>query len=280
MSITAVEKTKVDEGAGAAAAAAPLRRVDNSWIWQVTALSLVLGGMLALAVRTTEKSRASLTPGGSRLGLLSALIDREKEQSERLQQELAELRRQKDDAVAKIKGGKGEIDDLKRQFEAVQAMAGLSAIDGRGLDITVQDSPQPPADNVPFEEYLVHDQDLNHIIAILKAAGAQHLAISGADSTRLQRVVVTTTARCVGPTAVVNGTYLSAPYHIFAIGDPAVLRAALEAPDGYVRGQRELDQKKMIEIREVERLVFPEYTGKLQARYARPIPEPEGKGGA
>jgi uncharacterized protein YlxW (UPF0749 family) len=277
MSITAVEKTAE---APAAAPAAPVARTGNTWVWQVTALSLVLGGMLALAVRTTEKSRTSMAPGGSRLGLLAALIDREKEQTDRLQQEVAELRRQKDLALARMKGNKGETDALKRQFDAVREMAGLSAVTGPGLDVTIQDSPVAPPDNVPFEEYLVHDQDLNQIISSLKAAGAQHLAISGADSTRLQRVVVTTTARCVGPTAVVNGTYLSAPYHIFAIGNAAALRAALERPDGYVRGQRELDAKKMIEIKDAERLVFPEYTGKLQARYAKPVPEKQPGGGA
>jgi uncharacterized protein YlxW (UPF0749 family) len=114
---------------------------------------------------------------------------------------------------------------------------------------------------------------------VLKAAGAQQLAISGADSTKPQRVVVSTTARCVGPTAVVNGTYLSAPFHIFAIGDPKALREALERPDGYVRGQRRLEAKKMIEISDAPKMVFPEYSGKLQARYTQPLPGPKAEEG-
>ena len=88
MSITAAEKS-VDPPAPGAASAQAVRR-DNAWIWQVTLLSVLLGGMLALAVRTTEQSRT--TPGSSsRLGLLAALIDREKQESEALQQEVAAL---------------------------------------------------------------------------------------------------------------------------------------------------------------------------------------------
>ena len=70
------------------------------------------------------------------------------------------------------------------------------------------------------------------------------------------------------------------PDHILALGDPKVLRAALEAPDGYIR-QRELDTRKMIEITESPNVFLPEYSGKMQTRYAKPISaEPEPKGGA
>lgn len=275
MSITAAEK--IESSPQAQETAAAPRRPDNAWIWQVTALSVVLGGMLALAVRTTEASRQSTAPGGNRLGLLAALIDREKQESEVLQQEITELRRRQDAYLAQAQTGDAELNRLRTEFDTVKQLAGLSQVEGIGLKITVRDSPDTPPENVPFEEYLVHDQDLNNIISSLKAAGAQHLAISGADSARLQRVVVSTTARCVGPTAVVNGTYLSAPYHIFAIGDPKAMRAALDDPAGWVRS-RELDTKKMIEIEERERVVLPEYSGKLQGRHARPVtPAGEGK---
>ncbi len=274
MSITAAEKS-IDPPAPGAVSAQAVRR-DNAWIWQVTMLSVLLGGMLALAVRTTEQSRT--TPGSSsRLGLLAALIDREKQESEGLQQEVAALRRRHGELLAEAQGGTQTAKDLKSAFDAVKELAGLSAISGPGLNITIRDSPDAPPENVPFEEYLVHDQDLNHIISILKTSGAQHLAVSGADSERLQRVVVSTTARCVGPTAVVNGTYLAAPYHILAIGDAQRMRAALDEPDGYVRGMRELDKKKMIEIVDHEKIDLPEYSGKLQARYAKPVAEEGAK---
>lgn len=262
-----------------AIAAAPPRRLDNAWLWQVTALSILLGGMLALAVRTTEKGRTSTNPGGSRFNLLAEMIKGEKDKASRLQEEVSALRRQKDEALRRIQGDQGVSQQLKEEFQSVRQQAGLLAVEGAGIVVTIRDSPETPPENEPFEDYLVHDQDLNNILSVLKAAGAQQLAISGADSTKPQRVVVSTTARCVGPTAVVNGTYLSAPFHIFAIGDAKALREALERPDGYVRGQRRLEAKKMIEVSDAPKMVFPEYSGKLQARYTNPIPTPKAEEG-
>jgi uncharacterized protein YlxW (UPF0749 family) len=117
---------------------------------------------------------------------------------------------------------------------------------------------------------MVHDQDLNNILNDLKAAGVEHLGISGVDTTSIQRVVVTTTARCVGPTAVVNGTPLSAPYHIYAIGDRQLLRQYLERPDGYIRGPRQLDQRKMVAIEDMDEISLPEFAS-ISARYAKPV---------
>ncbi|MBM3459608.1 MAG: DUF881 domain-containing protein, partial [Armatimonadetes bacterium] len=87
----------------------------------------------------------------------------------------------------------------------------------------------------------------------------------------LQRIVVTTTARCVGPNTIVNGVQLSAPYTILAIGNSRELRGALEMQNGFVQ-MRGLDVLKMITIEEMERLELPEYAGSLNLRYARPAP--------
>jgi uncharacterized protein YlxW (UPF0749 family) len=239
---------------------------DHVWVWHVTALSIALGILLALAIRTTGRLRNSSVPG-SRFGVSTAFLSRYKEHNLLLQRQIIELRRQVSDQVATADLDTQAAGALRKDFERLKEVAGLSAAQGPGLRLTVRDSLEAPVLSVP--DYLVHDQDLNNLIAELKAAGAQHLAIAGADETNLQRVVVTTTARCVGPTAVVNGTPLSAPYHILAIGDPKRLRAALERPDGYIR-VRELDARKMILIEEAAQLVLPEYSGTFKARYARP----------
>ena len=82
-------------------------------------------------------------------------------------------------------------------------------------------------------------------------------------------VVVTTTARCVGPVAIINGAQLSAPYSIYAIGNPKELHGALEMPNGYIEN-RGLKLLKMYTIEESEHLVLPEFSGTFSPKYAGP----------
>jgi uncharacterized protein YlxW (UPF0749 family) len=269
MSITAAEKSVE---APVADAASPQKRAETAWIWQVTALSIVLGVMLALAIRTTERARDPKTPGSNRFGLLAALLDREHQANSRLENDILRLRKQKEDYLKAQQGGTEVYTGLNKQLDELKATAGLAAISGSGIRLTVRDSPDTVPEGADFNEFIVHDQDLNNLIGELKLGGVWQLAISGADTERLQRIVVTTTARCVGPTAVVNGTPLSAPYHILALGDATTLRAHLDRADGYIK-QRGLDVKKMVEITDVEEITLPEYSGNLNPRYAVPVPE-------
>lgn len=248
------------------------RGSDLAWVWQVTALSIVLGVMLALAVRTTRQGQATDEQVG-RIQVSASLLARFKDENSGLEHQIVQLRNQVGQYVEEMKGSSSKTESLKRQFEDLKALAGLTRVQGPGLKITVQDSAEPkdrPGQPADYTAYLVHDQDLNALISELKEAGAQALAISGTDETNLQRIVVTTTARCVGPSAVVNGTYLAAPYHILATGDPKTLRSYLERPDGYIHGLRQLDVLKMVKIEDVERLDLPEYVGS-RLRYAKPV---------
>jgi uncharacterized protein YlxW (UPF0749 family) len=246
---------------------------DNAWVWQVTLLSIGLGVLLALAIRTTDRLRVS-NQTTNRLGISTAFLSRYKEQNGRLQQEIVDLRGQVNKYIAGMEGDSRTTDDLKRKFESLKITSGISAATGPGLEITVRDNTGPLLPGDPpgdFALNLVHDQDLINLLNELKRAGSTQIAIAGADAENLQRVIVTTTARCVGPTAIVNGTPLSAPYRILALGDPVALRRTLERPEGYVHGVRKLDERKMISVQEKPSLTVPEYSGTLSPRYARPV---------
>lgn len=256
-------------------ASAPVNpRANEHWVWQVSLLSVVLGVMVSLAVTTTHHIRNS-EAAGSRLGVTAAFMKSYRDQNLQQQEDIRSLRREKDQYLSKAEGGSAATEQLKHQFEELKRVSGLSAAEGPGVIVTVHDN-VPTSGSGPmgsYLDYMVHDQDLNNLLAELKAAGAQQLAIAGVDTESPQRVVVTTTARCVGPSAVVNGIPLSAPYHIYAIGDPKALRAALERPNGYVHSIRQLDARKMITITDSETVKVPEYAGSLTPRFAKPIEE-------
>jgi uncharacterized protein YlxW (UPF0749 family) len=251
--------------------AAPAGRPDTVWVWQVTALSLVLGALLALAMATTNRIRNSGV-AGPRFGVTGAILAASREKNQELQTEIVELRKRLGKFEKNREDDTNQMTLLKRELEAVKLLSGLAPVEGPGIKITLRDSTETRLPNLSPEEmegYLVHDQDINGVINELKAAGAEALAISGADPKNMQRVVVTTTARCVGPVATINGAQLSAPYTIYAIGNSKELHGALEMPNGYIEN-RGLKLLKMYTIEESEHLVLPEFSGTFSPKYARP----------
>jgi uncharacterized protein YlxW (UPF0749 family) len=263
-----VESTEVPPLVAPAAAAG---RPDTVWVWQVTALSLVLGVMLALAMTTTTQIRKLGLPG-SRMGLSAQIAEASQEKNQQLQDEIKELRSRLSETEKSVGNESRAVERLKKELQDLKTQSGLAPVEGPGIKITLRDSTETRLPNLSPEEmegYLVHDQDINGVISELKAAGAEALAISGADPKNLQRVVVTTTARCVGPVATINGAQLSAPYTILAIGNPKDLHSALEMPNGYIEN-RGLKLLKMYTIEESEHLVLPEFSGTFSPKYARP----------
>lgn len=258
---------------GAAAAALPAARpiADQSWVWYVTALSVVLGVMLALAIRTTSHmNRVGFA--GPRLGVSAAVIGTLREQSEQQQREIEVLNKKLREYENRIDERIRSDEGLRKEFNLFKAAAGLTAVHGPGVRIQLRDSPKEPLDGLDPEQlasYTIHDMDLNGLMGELKAAGCEALAVAGADGKEFQRIVAMSSARCVGPTAVVNGVSLSAPYTILAIGNPQNLRRALEMPNGFIQ-TRGLDVLQMIVIEEDEKLVLPEYAGSFSLKYARP----------
>ncbi|MFN3650029.1 MAG: DUF881 domain-containing protein [Armatimonadota bacterium] len=263
-----LDEAEAVKNPNAPAPPAARRFSDTAWIWQVTALSAVLGVMLSLAITTTDQSRNANVPG-NRLSLSASYEAIFREQNARLEDEIKDLRAQVDGYVATIDDSSRVTEKMKAEFEALRREGGLSQVEGPGLRIRLRDKPEGGGVG-DYQVNLIHDQDLNNILNELKAAGARNIAVTGADTDRLQRVIVTTTARCVGNIAMVNHTPLAGPFEILVLGDPRELRAALERPEGYIR-ERELDTRQMVELEEAPRLVLPEYAGTLTTQYAEPV---------
>jgi uncharacterized protein YlxW (UPF0749 family) len=248
---------------------APMPR-HQTWIWQVTGLCVVLGVLLGLALRTQMHIRREQLPG-SRYSTLAPFFIATKQANERLQQEVTELRQQITRSENKIATESQAAKLLNQQLQELKMFAGLAAVKGPGLEITLRDSPllgRLPA-GVPENEARVHDQDINAVVSELKAAGAESIAIAGADKTQLQRVTAQTTARCAGPGVKVNDAVFGAPYTIFAIGNPKDLESQLRLQDGILdlSGLQLLD---MVRISHRDEIKIPAYSGHITARYAHP----------
>ncbi len=249
-------------------AVAPEPRLrSSSWVVQVTALSLLLGGFLGLALQSQRVIRAAGLPG-NRFSVLVPYYEALKKGNQNLEQEVKELRQKTNTYEMQMAAGSDMEQTLKKELQSLRMLAGLTPVKGPGLVITLRDTKQtiPPGFNP--QAGLIHDQDLAAMINELKAAGGEAFAIAGVDG-RLQRIILNSAPRCAGPSIRVNDAQLSGPFTIWAIGDPASLESALRIPGGLVENMG-LEALKMIEIRHDGNIKLPAFSGSIKYLYARP----------
>jgi len=264
MAITTAEKSVPEER--------PVKRSrsgDLFWISQVTLLAIVMGALVGLAVRSQSQLQ-SQGIASTRFVASAALAYNLSERNKELRRENQRLLGRLADAEARLATGSTGAAQLHQSLREARFLAGLTPVKGRGIIVTLRDSPKrAPADMDP-SQLNVHAEDLIAFLNELKAAGAEAIAVAGADMSDPQRVTAMTAVRCVGPTVHVNNVPLAGPYYIFAIGNPKTLRGALEMPGGIIKNQG-LDTLGMVQIESRDEMILPAYSGQLVPREAHPV---------
>jgi len=122
------------------------------------------------------------------------------------------------------------LQQLRSEAQELRQIAGFTSASGPGVIVTLRDSPRRLAGL--GGDGIIHDHDINAVVNELVAAGAEAVAVAGADTSRLVRIGALTSARCAGPGMQIDTAILGGPYHVHAIGDPAALEARLRLPNG------------------------------------------------
>jgi uncharacterized protein YlxW (UPF0749 family) len=275
MAVTTAGPTVATDAAGT-----ELRPRSSAWVVQVTALSLLLGCFLGLALQAQKSIRAAQLPA-SRFGTLVPFYEALKDSNQNLQQEVKDLRQKIFSYETRMAAGSDMEQTLQKKLAELQMLSGLTAVEGPGLVIRLRDAPKHVVEEVierartgaggmfAQENLIIHDTDLGAVLSELKAAGAEALAISGVDTTRPQRIVANSTPRCSGPNIRVNDALISGPYTIWAIGNPAELEGALRIPEGLI-DKMGLSALEMITIEKREMIKIPAYSSSIKFTYAKP----------
>jgi uncharacterized protein YlxW (UPF0749 family) len=135
------------------------------------------------------------------------------------------------DAVDNHHGGTptaaAALQAITHRADALAPDAGLTAVHGPGLVVTLDDAHRDAAGRFPgdasADDLVVHQQDIEAVLNALWSAGAE--AIQMQD----QRIIATSAPLCVGNTLLLNGRTYSPPYQLTAIGDVGAMQAALAA---------------------------------------------------
>jgi uncharacterized protein YlxW (UPF0749 family) len=236
-----------------------LARINLTLMLMAFAIGLVLAWQL-------QGPRAAppvgYTPGDPRDRIVDTIDQLEAEQSA-LKTEIGRLRSELAFFQSQSAANTDRLQKLNDELDAQRAAAGLIAVRGPGIAVTLDDSNvrSVPASAAP-NAYLVHEFDVRDVVNVLWLAGAEAVAVND------ERVIGNTSVYCVGSTVMVNTTRLSPPYVIRAIGEPGVLAETLRNPS-YLSSLRQKADKYGVkfQVAQAAKMMLPAYTGGFSVRH-------------
>ena len=242
------------------------------WVTQITILSAILGSLLALSLKTQDRIRGEQMPN-MRPNQFASAYSQLRDDVVDQKKTIADLqtRLNKYQQAAAAESGNAKL--LSTDLQKANLMAGLVAVTGPGVIVTLHDSKKaPPKPNDMAAEdyiamtrnYIIHSEDIQAVINELRAAGAEAIAVND------QRVVATTAIRCVGPVVQVNSIPTNgSPVKIKAIGDPDMLVSAMTMASG-VQDQYKVTDPTMFSIDKNTGMTLPAFAGAQPVRFAKP----------
>lgn len=228
----------------------------------LASIFLILGFLLSFAFCTQRNAHRVVFPT-RRAELIEVAIGLENERKE-LESELTRLRESLRKYEEKAAKDEGILTSFKRELDRLKFEAGLTEVEGPGIEIILSDNPDISLKE-DVENYIVHDYDLRIVVNALWGAGAEAITIND------KRLVSISPIRCVGPTILVNSVRVAPPYTIKAIGEPKKLKSGLSR-------NKESSQLLNVyakvfglvfEIRETKKMRLSAYEGSLRIERAK-----------
>ena len=234
----------------------------HRWQLALTAVAIVVGFIFAVQSRTEQSIETGLQVSSGRLGEVAYRYRAEDERLAVMRTEIADLRRAIAQEEQRAASDQRVAATLAGQLRTLRAAAGLTALRGPGVTVTITDSRRALRPGEDPNLVLIHYSDVRAVVNLLWAAGAEAVAVND------ERVVGTTGLSCVGTTILCNTRRLAPPYRVVAIGDPAALTAAAQARGGILAQLRSFEFP--VTVTTGTDLVVPAYNGGFVHRYATP----------
>jgi uncharacterized protein YlxW (UPF0749 family) len=181
-------------------------------------LCMVLGIAIVTQVRQTESGDSLET---ARPADLLVLLDSLQQREAALNTEVADLQRTLTALQSSGSNDQAAIENARARLGALSILIGTVGATGPGVTLTIGDT----APGVSPETML-------DVINELRAAGAEAMEIRNGSGQPAVRVGVDTWVIGSAGALNVDGTPLSPPYSVLAIGDPPTLAAAMNIPGG------------------------------------------------
>ena len=229
----------------------------------LTLMAMVLGLVLAWQLKGPRASPpVGYAPGDPRDRAVNAIKQLEDEQAA-LKASIVRLRTELAAAQSQMAADTDRLQRFAADLDAQRATAGLVAMRGPGVVVTLDDSStrNVPASSDP-NVLVIHEYDLRDVINVLWLAGAEAISVND------ERVVGNTSVYCVGSTVMVNTTRLSPPYVIRALGEPVTLAETLRNPAYLILLRQKVERYGIkLQVAQASKLTLPAYTGGFSVRH-------------
>ena len=223
-------------------------------------IALIFGALLGLQWKSPP-ARPITVPGiEHESGALT--IKRLEAEQEELKESIGRIREQLDEERRELAANTEMLKEINAELERQKMMAGLLAVEGPGVQVTLDDGGIRSATS-DSNGYLIHEYDLRDVVNLLWLAGSEAIAVNR------ERIVATTSIYCVGSTVMVNDTRLSPPYLIQAVGNPVTQEDVLRNPAYLEEIKRRVELYGVqFEVNEMM-LTLPAYKGGFPIYYAQ-----------
>jgi uncharacterized protein YlxW (UPF0749 family) len=241
-------------------------RKPSLWAVLVPVVALVAGLLFATSSRTALGT--DLRAGES--SQLSDLIEQRDAAVARQQEQLALLQQQVQALTDQAASRNGEVAAAQAEGEQGMASAGVTALAGPGITVTLDDAPPQAGGGLPTgataDDLVIHQSDVQGVVNALWAAGADGVAIMG------QRLIGTSAVICVGNTLLLQGRKYSPPFIVTAVGSATQMRQQLSASYEVQLLKRAVnDYGLTYQVADQRQVSLPAYDGPLVMQYARPV---------
>lgn len=221
------------------------------------------GAMFIASATASEDGILRLDRTG---GVRDAIIARAEQNSslqddvDRLTTELAALRSQDDPGIV--------LEQTNQQIAELAPAVGLTEVRGPGVTVTLDDAdaPNPLPDGLTGDDYIVHQQDVQGVVNALWRSGASGVTVMG------QRLINSSSVRCVGNTVILQGQVYSPPFVIAGVGDLDRMLTALDEDESVQLFRQWAGVVGMrYEVKTAREQVLPAYTGPLSTNDAQVV---------
>jgi uncharacterized protein YlxW (UPF0749 family) len=219
--------------------------------WALGFVMLVFGLLITTQFRVTKQNGSDLDRGRTsdparELKATQEKLKAAEKERDRLAAEIAQIR---------SPAGQSSTFIPTARLSSLELLAGTTEIQGPGLIVTVTEAKDA-------QKAKVADEDLWRVLNELLAAGAEGLAVGG------ERITVISGIRTVGQRIMVYQTAISTPVEIAAIGDPAVMEAALRMRSGVVETLDRWGVK--VTLSRSDKIILPPFRTIPNFRFAKP----------
>ena len=222
----------------------------------------VLVGLLGFAAVVQVRSDEDDVLTNARRDELFQILDGLTRQSDRLEEQVAELEANRRDLVSGADTEQAALEQAQERARQLGILTGSAAAEGPGIVVTISD----PGNDVRAATLLGAVQEL-------RDSGAEAIQIEGGNDSAAVRVVASTyfLDSEAGSGVVISGVELEPPYNIVAIGDATTLAEAMDFPRGVV--QKVENDGGEATVNEYNDLTVDVLHDAATPEYARPAPD-------